>query len=88
MRNVSSDQLFFLYYALDNCEHSGEAFKLFQYRTSGRLPPEYQVNFPLRHLPQFSEAFNCGSGTAMRLPEDAICSVFNRSAADYKRCLA
>lgn len=81
LARTSADQLFFLYYALDNCEQSDEPYKSHQYRTWRRLPPEQQVNFPLRHTPQFWEAFNCGPGTALRAPGDAICKVCTQFTA-------
>ncbi|KAM7308134.1 hypothetical protein ISCGN_011768 [Ixodes scapularis] len=79
LEDTSSEQLFFLYYALDNCERSDEAFKVHEYVREKRLPPHYQVNLPLRHLPEFTEAFQCGQGTAMKLPPNAVCKVFNTS---------
>ncbi|CAN7988943.1 unnamed protein product [Ixodes hexagonus] len=79
LRQTSSQQLFFLYYALDNCELSDAPFKTHEYLTERRLPAELRVNFPLRHMPEFAVAFGCGQGSAMRLPQNAICSVFNRS---------
>ncbi|KAM7308065.1 endothelin-converting enzyme 1-like [Ixodes scapularis] len=79
LRDMSSQQLFFLYYALDNCEHSDAPFKAHEYLAQRRLPAELRVNFPLRHMPEFSEAFGCAQGSALRLPHNAVCSVFNLS---------
>ncbi|XP_077512277.1 uncharacterized protein LOC144123297 [Amblyomma americanum] len=59
--DVSSEQLFFLYYALDNCERSDDTYQSRQFRVWNRLPPEYRVNLPLRHLPQFARAFGCSA---------------------------
>lgn len=59
--DVTSEQLFFLYYALDNCERSDDTYQAHQFRVWSRLPPEYRVNLPLRHLPQFARAFRCSA---------------------------
>ncbi|XP_077552945.1 uncharacterized protein LOC144167623 [Haemaphysalis longicornis] len=75
---LSSDQLFFVYYALDNCESSDATYQLRQYDMWHRLPPELAVNFPLRYMPHFGEAFKCSPGSPMR-PAGfaAVCDVFN-----------
>ncbi|XP_077512276.1 uncharacterized protein LOC144123296 [Amblyomma americanum] len=82
---VSSEQLFFLYYALDNCERSDGQYQARQFRAWRRLAPEHRVNLPLRHLPQFARAFRCGvsdgSSSAdvddqpMAAPEKSRCDV-------------
>ncbi|KAH8037620.1 hypothetical protein HPB51_015054 [Rhipicephalus microplus] len=62
--DVSSDQLFFIYFALDNC-HSEDAVR------HGRLTPaavdELRVSAPLKYLAEFSDAFQCGWQPACRI---------------------
>ncbi|CAN7988100.1 unnamed protein product, partial [Ixodes hexagonus] len=55
---LSAVQLFFVYYALDNCESTGVAYDggLF-----AELPASYRVNVPLRYLEEFMAAFSCRS---------------------------
>ncbi|KAH7962784.1 hypothetical protein HPB52_017942 [Rhipicephalus sanguineus] len=69
LSDVSSEQLFFVYYALDNCESTYEAYQATQFRTHGRLPAAHRVNFPLRHLPQFARAFRCNDSDATATTE-------------------
>ncbi|KAH7965598.1 hypothetical protein HPB49_008862 [Dermacentor silvarum] len=69
LSDVSSEQLFFMYYALDNCESTDEIYQAMQFRTRGRLPAEYRVNLPLRHLPQFARAFRCSDSYATSTAE-------------------
>lgn len=77
--DVSSDQLFFLYYALDNCERSDDLYQARQFRAWRHLPPEYRVNLPLRHLAQFDRAFGCSATSGllkeqfMAAPEGSRC---------------
>ncbi|XP_070392352.1 nucleolar and coiled-body phosphoprotein 1-like [Dermacentor albipictus] len=59
LANVSADQLFFLYYALDNCEHSDRTHRAHEYSAWRRLPAEQRVNLPLRQMARFAEAFGC-----------------------------
>lgn len=60
--NMTSDQLFFVYYALDNCERAdSRALR----RLPLRLPGRERVNVPLRHYPPFAKQFNCRPGDAM-----------------------
>ncbi|KAH6938106.1 hypothetical protein HPB50_006783 [Hyalomma asiaticum] len=62
--DVSTDALFFVYYALDNCENSDQVYK----ESQGQwLPAEYRVNLPLRHLVEFASLFNCSADTNMGL---------------------
>ncbi|XP_064470983.1 uncharacterized protein LOC135385545 [Ornithodoros turicata] len=68
LRNVSSDQLFFMYYALDNCEYSDQAYRAHDFLHKHRVPPEHRVNLPLRNLPQFARAFNCSPQDYMKAP--------------------
>ncbi|XP_065309350.1 uncharacterized protein [Dermacentor albipictus] len=68
LANVSADQLFFLYYALDNCEHSDRTHRAHEYGAWRRLPAEQRVNLPLRQMAHFAEAFGCESGRSAMAP--------------------
>ncbi|KAL1432985.1 hypothetical protein MTO96_001969 [Rhipicephalus appendiculatus] len=50
---MSSDQLFFVYYALDNCERSDDAYHARAFDIRFELPPEDRVNFPLLKMDAF-----------------------------------
>ncbi|KAL1428025.1 hypothetical protein MTO96_000362 [Rhipicephalus appendiculatus] len=80
--DVTSEQLFFLFYALDNCERSDKPYRSHQFKAWQVLPPEYRVNIPLRHLPQFAQAFQCNASSGnswhrrlppMVAPEESRC---------------
>ncbi|XP_049276073.1 neprilysin [Rhipicephalus sanguineus] len=74
--DLTSEQLFFAYFARDNCECSDDAHKAHDYVINARLPPEQRVNFALRHLPAFGEAFHCSRDAPMRPLEGSVCRVF------------
>ncbi|KAH7955163.1 hypothetical protein HPB49_024969 [Dermacentor silvarum] len=63
--DLSSDQLFFLYYALDNCERSDDAYQARAFDTRFELPPEERVNFPLLQMDAFKHAFGCRGRSPM-----------------------
>ncbi|XP_054933238.1 uncharacterized protein [Dermacentor andersoni] len=56
----SSEQLFFLYFALDHCEERDQAHHA---QRAHALTPEHAVNLPLRGTGAFAEAFNCRDGS-------------------------
>ncbi|KAH7962877.1 hypothetical protein HPB52_018463 [Rhipicephalus sanguineus] len=88
LSDVSSEQLFFVYYALDNCESTDEAYQATQFRTHGRLPAAHRVNFPLRHLPQFARAFRCSDSddtATTELPRRGIMAATKRRRCDVMR---
>ncbi|KAH6937592.1 hypothetical protein HPB50_001881 [Hyalomma asiaticum] len=51
---LSVDQLFFVYYALDNCEAADAVYQEHHW-----LPARYRVNVPLRNVVEFAELFKC-----------------------------
>ncbi|KAK8783798.1 hypothetical protein V5799_009838 [Amblyomma americanum] len=59
---LSVDQLFFVYYALDNCE---AADRVYQEHRGQRLPARYRVNVPLRNVVEFPEVFGCAPHSNM-----------------------
>ncbi|XP_040357192.1 uncharacterized protein LOC121046722 [Ixodes scapularis] len=62
---LSSEQLFFVAYALDNCEASDDLFRSHRFHTTFQLPPEDRVNFPLSQLEAFAQAFSCQQESPM-----------------------
>ncbi|XP_054927431.1 uncharacterized protein [Dermacentor andersoni] len=62
---VSSDQLFFLYYALDHCELSDAVFESHQFEAYRRLPSAVRVNMAVRQSTRFAQAFRCPPGSPM-----------------------
>ncbi|KAH8027122.1 hypothetical protein HPB51_002276 [Rhipicephalus microplus] len=59
--DVSSERLFLMYYALDNCESSDDVYVELEGRL---LPAAYRVNLPLRHLVEFAHVFGCSADSA------------------------
>ncbi|KAH6943527.1 hypothetical protein HPB50_023165 [Hyalomma asiaticum] len=78
LSNLSSAQLFFIYYALDNCE-SGDV--VYAGHLGHMLPASYRVNVAVRHVLEFWDAFQCPEGSAMtQLTLAAACSVVRQDA--------
>ncbi|KAL1443370.1 hypothetical protein MTO96_007458 [Rhipicephalus appendiculatus] len=78
--HMSARQLFFVYFALDNCADEDENIHW------NRLPAEQLVNVPLRHTKQFAEAFRCrgGQDRMAALPGSEFCEVFRRHPRDRR----
>ncbi|KAH7967596.1 hypothetical protein HPB52_000550 [Rhipicephalus sanguineus] len=70
LASISAEQLFFLYYALDNCERSDRTHRAHEYSSWRRLPAEQRVNLPLRQMAHFAEAFGCAPGKSAMAPAD------------------
>ncbi|KAH7948185.1 hypothetical protein HPB52_019124 [Rhipicephalus sanguineus] len=71
MADVTSTQLFFVYYALDHCERgvsedAGDEHTRRELLLRRRLPSSAMVNLPLRNMPVFTEAFRCVPGDYLR----------------------
>ncbi|XP_070394675.1 uncharacterized protein [Dermacentor albipictus] len=62
---VTADQLFFLYYALDNCELSDKVFESHQFEAHRRLPASMRVNMALRQSMRFAHAYGCAANSPM-----------------------
>ncbi|CAN7937686.1 unnamed protein product [Ixodes hexagonus] len=62
---LSAEQLFFVYYALDNCEASDDDYRSEMFETRFALPPEDRVNFPLLQFEEFQKAFACPRSSPM-----------------------
>ncbi|KAG0429654.1 hypothetical protein HPB47_023418 [Ixodes persulcatus] len=69
---LSAEQLFFVYYALDNCEASDDDYRSRAFETRFALPPEDRVNFPLIHFEEFKKAFSCPAGSPMAQPDRCV----------------
>ncbi|CAN7979625.1 unnamed protein product [Ixodes pacificus] len=70
--DLSADMLFFVYYALDNCESADDVYKE---HSGDWLPAEYRVNMPLRHIDEFGEVFGCTNDSIMTHVNSGKCSV-------------
>ncbi|KAH7968690.1 hypothetical protein HPB52_010657 [Rhipicephalus sanguineus] len=73
-----AQKLFFVYLALDNCEPTRTV-------EGGGIPALLRVNLPLRHVPQFAEAFNCSPADHMALSPGMWCNVFRSGAVQLVR---
>lgn len=80
--NVSADQLFFIYYALDNCESGDVVYKEHQ---GEWLPAEYRVNVPLRHVVEFPGLFQCSSDSHMARLNAGFCNVFKPKGVSRRK---
>ncbi|XP_077500164.1 uncharacterized protein LOC144110967 [Amblyomma americanum] len=66
---TSAEQLFFTYFALDNCEYAHPDIH------RELLPAEQRVNLPLRHTRRFAEAFHCRGQSPMTARDGDFCQV-------------
>ncbi|KAM7309858.1 neprilysin-1-like [Ixodes scapularis] len=62
---ISSDQLFFLYYAMNFCENHNPRFIEYVLKYSDTSPGWYRVNGPLRNMREFAAAFQCSRNSFM-----------------------
>ncbi|KAH6940706.1 hypothetical protein HPB50_005265 [Hyalomma asiaticum] len=72
LEGSSARQLFFIYFALDNCESTAPAFH------KSSMSAEDRVNVPLKHIRQFAEAYNCTAQDPMASAGHGSCSVMRR----------
>ncbi|CAN7991251.1 unnamed protein product [Ixodes hexagonus] len=79
---LSAEQLFFVYYALDNCESTDIVYDA---KLQYTLPARYRVNLPLIHLDEFSAAFNCRDSSDPAQPRAAVCQLFADANKTKKR---
>ncbi|KAK8781590.1 hypothetical protein V5799_017070 [Amblyomma americanum] len=70
----SSDALFFLYYALDNCESADTVYAEHQ---GTWMHARYRVNAAQRHVQEFAEQFGCRDGDQMALSAQ-MCHVLKK----------
>ncbi|XP_075527212.1 neprilysin-21-like [Dermacentor variabilis] len=73
LENFTSDQLFFVSYALVWCENALPSWNAQKIKTQVHPPNKYRVNVPLKNLEQFTAAFMCKKGSKMRLPDADRC---------------
>ncbi|KAH8009707.1 hypothetical protein HPB51_019018 [Rhipicephalus microplus] len=80
---LSVDQLFFVYYALDNCEASDVVY---QEQHGPWLPAHYRVNVPLRNVVEFAAIFSCPPDSDMaRVSFVPRCTVVTVDRWDHSR---
>ncbi|KAK8787722.1 hypothetical protein V5799_022498 [Amblyomma americanum] len=78
--DFNSGALFFLYYALDNCE---SADPVYEEHLGSWMPAHYRVNAALRHVPNFASEFNCTGAQPMAAKK--VCEVFKTSRRETSR---
>ncbi|KAH9382209.1 hypothetical protein HPB48_010426 [Haemaphysalis longicornis] len=69
---TSARQLFFIYFALDNCESADHDFH------ANLLPAEQRVNLPLKHVRPFAEAFGCRDQNSKTVTGVSFCDVLRQ----------
>ncbi|XP_037556115.1 serine/arginine repetitive matrix protein 2 [Dermacentor silvarum] len=72
LESSSARQLFFIYFALDNCQSTAPAFH------RSLMSAEDRVNVPLKHIKQFAEAYHCKPQDPMASARHGSCSVMRR----------
>ena len=65
MEHFTPKQLFFLFFAQVWCDQHRPKLKKTMLEQWTHMPGEYRINVPLSNLEQFSQAFNCPSGSRM-----------------------
>ncbi|EEC18980.1 endothelin-converting enzyme, putative [Ixodes scapularis] len=78
---LSAEQLFFVYYALDNCESTDAVYDA---KLENALPARYRVNLPLRQLDEFFLAFQCSDPSNPTQPRAAACRLFANAKTGKK----
>ncbi|CAN7997898.1 unnamed protein product [Ixodes pacificus] len=75
LKSMSSDQLFFVNYAVGHCENArnGTASKQVLFRE--RIPAKFKVNLPLSNFKRFAAVYKCKKGS--RMNPARTCSVWN-----------
>lgn len=76
LEELSSEQLFFISFALPWCANVTSGSLATQIRVDEHAPLRYRVNVPLMNTLEFSTAFNCKRGSPMRLPDNKRCSLW------------
>ncbi|CAN8021738.1 unnamed protein product [Ixodes persulcatus] len=74
LKTMSSDQLFFVNYAVGHCENArnGTASKQVLFRE--RIPAKFKVNLPLSNFKRFAAVYKCKKGS--RMNPARTCSVW------------
>lgn len=63
--SLSSDKLFFIYYALDNCAKANPAYMKHQMHATNQALIKERVNLALKNSHEFSRVFQCDGNKAM-----------------------
>ncbi|XP_077553223.1 membrane metallo-endopeptidase-like 1 [Haemaphysalis longicornis] len=58
---LNEEQLFFVAFCYQLCDKSGPQVNLLEATSTAK----FRCNVPLRHMPQFADAFNCSKGSPM-----------------------
>ncbi|XP_049274822.1 neprilysin-1-like isoform X2 [Rhipicephalus sanguineus] len=71
--NISAKRLFFIAYAMTECEvRTTESLRM-QIEYDEHSPSEYRVNVPLKNMQAFSTVFNCSVNAPMNLSNEQRC---------------
>ncbi|KAH7955796.1 hypothetical protein HPB52_003889 [Rhipicephalus sanguineus] len=78
---LSSEQLFFVYFALDHCEVSDDVHRM---ERAHVLTPEHMVNLPLRSTAAFAEAFKCSASSVSVASGGPPCRILSPSRTNRR----
>nr|CAD2166728.1 unnamed protein product [Meloidogyne enterolobii] len=76
LEKYNNEQLFFISYAQTWCGHTKPETLIRQLLTDPHSPYRYRVNGVVVNQPEFTNAFKCQEGAAMRYSEERRCSVW------------
>ncbi|XP_064478488.1 neprilysin-1-like [Ornithodoros turicata] len=74
LKTLTSDELFFLNYAIGHCEDVRNDTMVRQLVLKERIPARYKVNLPLSNYRRFAAVYGCKTGS--RMNPDKSCSVW------------
>lgn len=76
LERYNNEQLFFISYAQTWCGHTKPETLIRQILTDPHSPYRFRVNGVVVNHPEFTNAFKCQAGSAMRYSEERRCSVW------------
>jgi len=65
LKDITNDQLFFLYYAQNWCAETSLAFNLLRLKKDVHSPARWRVNGPLSNKKEFAQAYGCSADSNM-----------------------
>lgn len=76
LENFTSEQLFFISFAIPFCTTEDERRVRSSILWDNHAPHRYRVNVVLQNMEEFSAAFQCKKGSAMRLSDGERCALW------------
>lgn len=76
LEDLSPEKLFFISYALPMCMNVTDEYLKRTIKMAPVAPNRYRVNVPLLNMMEFSAAFHCKRGSAMRPPDKERCTLW------------